>query len=237
MLVGLLGRRVGGERLGVIAALLYAVYPVMIAVDGDLMSEVLYGPLIAGMLLTASRSSTAHRPARDRPRCAHRPGGAHPHRGAAVPAVPGAPDGLPGAAGLAGRGAARVAAIAGCLVVIAPWLIRNENVFGRFVLVSTNNQTVIAGANCARPTTGSTSGGWDITCIAPRTKTNEAAQAAIWQRDGLNYARHHLTRLPLVVRSASSACGTCGSRAARRAPSPRADLRWVEEAGVAVYSG
>ena len=53
VLVGLLGRRVGGERLGVIAALLYAVYPVMIAVDGDLMSEVLYGPLIAGMLLGA----------------------------------------------------------------------------------------------------------------------------------------------------------------------------------------
>jgi len=55
VLVGLLGRRAGGERLGLLAAALCAVYPLMIAVDGALMSETLYGPLIAVALLAAWR--------------------------------------------------------------------------------------------------------------------------------------------------------------------------------------
>ena len=62
MLVGLLGRRAGGERLGLLAAGLCAVYPLMIAVDGALMSETLYGPLIAVALLgrvAAARPSGA----------------------------------------------------------------------------------------------------------------------------------------------------------------------------------
>jgi hypothetical protein len=67
------------------------------------------------------------------------------------------------------------------------------------VLISTNNQTVIAGANCAQTYHGVNAGGWDITCIAPRTRSNEAAQAAIWQHEGLSYAAHHLGRLPVVV--------------------------------------
>jgi len=54
-LVGLLGRRVGGERTGLLAAALCAAYPLMIAVDGALMSETLYGALIAATLLAAYR--------------------------------------------------------------------------------------------------------------------------------------------------------------------------------------
>jgi 4-amino-4-deoxy-L-arabinose transferase-like glycosyltransferase len=200
VLVGLLGRRVGGERLGVIAALLYAVYPVMIAVDADLMSEVLYGPLIAGMLLAAFALY-------DRPST---------RRALALGA-------LIGLAALTrteallflpllllpvawrarptprGRGALGAVGLLACVVVIAPWLIRNEVAFGRFVLISTNNQTVIAGANCAQTYHGVNMGGWDITCISRRTQANEAAQAAIWQRQGLSYAAHHLGRLPAVI--------------------------------------
>lgn len=206
VLVGLLGRRVGGDRLGVIAALLYAVYPVMIAVDGDLMSEVLYGPLIAGMLLAAFALY-------DRPTVRRAVvlgvviGLAALTRTEALLFVPfllvpvawrarsggRGPGAGPGRALLAGVG------ILTCAVVIAPWLIRNEVAFGRFVLISTNNQTVIAGANCPQTYHGVNMGGWDITCIAPRTKTSEAAQAAIWQHDGLSYAAHHLGRLPAVI--------------------------------------
>jgi hypothetical protein len=98
-----------------------------------------------------------------------------------------------------GRGSLAAVAILACVVVIAPWLIRNESVFGRFVLISTNNQTVIAGANCPQTYYGVNMGGWDITCISPRTKANEAAQAAIWQHQGISYATHHLSRLPAVI--------------------------------------
>ena len=86
-----------------------------------------------------------------------------------------------------------------CVVVLAPWTIRNETVFGRFVLISTNDATVIAGANCDQTYHGTNIGGWDITCAAKITKTNEAAQAAIWRQEGITYAENHLSRLPLVV--------------------------------------
>src|SRR5438067_7755697 len=41
--IGLLGRRVGGDRIGLVAAAIAAVYPVLIAADGAVMSETLYG--------------------------------------------------------------------------------------------------------------------------------------------------------------------------------------------------
>ncbi len=198
VLVGLLGRRVGGDRLGVLAALLYAVYPVMIAVDGDLMSEVLYGPLIAGMLLAAF---ALH----DRPTVRRALvlgaviGLAALTRTEALLFVPFLLVPVAWRARASGRAVLAGAGILACAVVIAPWLIRNEVAFGRFVLISTNNQTVLAGANCPQTYHGVNMGGWDITCIAPRTRSNEAAQAAIWQHDGLSYADHHLGRLPAVI--------------------------------------
>ena len=200
VLVGLLGRRVGGPRLGLLAALLYAVYPVMIAVDGDLMSESLYSPLIAGMLLMGFAVI-------DRPTL---------RRAAALGAVIGlaaltrteallflpflvVPVAWRARPDWGGRGRLAAVALLASIVVITPWLIRDEVAFGRFVLISTNNQTVIAGANCAKTYSGVNMGGWDITCIAPRTQTNEADQAAIWQHQGLSYAAHHLSRLPAVI--------------------------------------
>ena len=52
-LMGVLGRRVGGERLGLAAAAVCAVYPLMIVVDGALMSETAYTPVVVLVLLVA----------------------------------------------------------------------------------------------------------------------------------------------------------------------------------------
>ena len=49
--MGVLGRRVGGPRLGLAAAGVCAVYPLMIVVDGALMSETASTPLV---ILTCS---------------------------------------------------------------------------------------------------------------------------------------------------------------------------------------
>ena len=90
VLVGLLGRRAGGERVGLVAAAICAAYPLMVATDAALMSETLYGALIAATLLAAAR--LLDRPgawialatgARDRAR------GAHPFGGAAARAAAG----------------------------------------------------------------------------------------------------------------------------------------------------
>src|SRR5687768_3178814 len=51
VLIGLLGRRVGGPAVGLVAAGLAAVYPMLWAADVSLMSETLYGALLVAALL------------------------------------------------------------------------------------------------------------------------------------------------------------------------------------------
>jgi 4-amino-4-deoxy-L-arabinose transferase-like glycosyltransferase len=197
VLVGLLGRRAGGDRLGLLAAALCAVYPLMIAVDGALMSETLYGPLIAVVLLAAWRLI-------DRP-------------GPWIALATGAAIALAAltrseallllvvlawpAAWRGGPGWPLRAALAtlACALVIAPWTIRNADRFSAFVPISTNDSTVLAGANCPLTYHGVDLGGWNIECISPRRDDNEAEQAAIWRREATDYARDHAGRLPIVA--------------------------------------
>lgn len=196
VLVGLLGRRAGGDRVGLVAAGLCAAYPLMIAVDGALMSETLYGPLIVLALLAAWRLI-------DRP-------------GLLAALLTGVAIGIaalvrsealllvpllawPAAwRGGAGRPARAALATLGCALALAPWTIRNADRFGAFVPVSTNDSTVIAGANCPLTYAGIGIGGWDIRCISPRREDNEAEQAAIWRREGIDYAKAHVSRWPVV---------------------------------------
>ena len=197
VLVGLLGRRAGGPRVGLVAAAICAVYPLMIATDGALMSETLYGPLIAATLLAAWRMLDAP--------------------GTGIALLTGAAIGLAAltrseallllpvlAWPVAVRGGpgwpARAALVtAACVLVIAPWTIRNFVVFDHLVPISNNDATVIAGANCGLTYHGVNMGGWDIRCISTRRLDNEAAQAAVWRDEGLAYARDHAGRLPVVM--------------------------------------
>jgi hypothetical protein len=85
------------------------------------------------------------------------------------------------------------------LVVIAPWTVRNTSAFDRFVPISTNEATVLAGANCG-PTYGGTDiGGWRFDCVSPSRTTDEGEQAARWRREGLDYMYDNRGRLPKVV--------------------------------------
>jgi 4-amino-4-deoxy-L-arabinose transferase-like glycosyltransferase len=169
----------------------------MIAADGSLMSEGLYSTLIAAALLCAFRL-------RD--------------RGDARSAA-----GLGAAIALAGltrsealllvpllalpialtRPAARwrlaAVALATTALVIAPWSIRNWAEFGRPVLISTNDGTLLAGANCGRTYHGQDLGFWNIKCISQRSIANEADQEARWRCEGAGYARDHDGRLPVVL--------------------------------------
>jgi 4-amino-4-deoxy-L-arabinose transferase-like glycosyltransferase len=200
VLVGLLGRRAGGERVGLVAAGLCAIYPLMIATDGALMSETLYGALVAALLLFAW--ALLERPGRRRAALA---GGvlglAALTRSEAVLLLPLLlwPVAWRGGGERRDRLLRAALATAGCLVVIAPWAIRNAAVFERFVPISNNDATVLAGANCATTYAGIDIGAWDINCISQRRLDNEAAQAAVWRDEGLTYAREHAGRLPVVL--------------------------------------
>jgi 4-amino-4-deoxy-L-arabinose transferase-like glycosyltransferase len=198
VLVGLLARRVAGERVGVVAAGMAAVYPVLIGADISLMSETLYGFFVAAALLVAYRL-------RDR-----RDLGSAAGLGALIAlAALTRSEGLllivllalPVAlrAGGGRRFLLSGACVAACALVIAPWAIRNAVVFHRFVPLSTNDGTLVAGANCGLTYRGADIGFWNIQCIPPQTWNNEAVQAARWRHDGVTYARRHTGRWPVVV--------------------------------------
>ncbi len=190
--IGLIGRRVGGDRLGLLAAAIAAVSPLMIAADGALTSETLYAAVIALALLAALRLAE--------------------RVGSGRAAVLGVLIGLAAltrseallllvlvAIPLTWRGGWRrvVIPIVCAGVVLTPWVVRNWSVFDRPVL--TNNEgDVLAASNCARTYHGHNLGYVSLLCLAPETG-NEAQKAARWRSDGLGYARDHASRLPVVL--------------------------------------
>jgi len=201
VLVGLLGRRLAGERAGLIAAAIAAVYPTLIAADGALMSETLYGLLTAACLLAAYWLY-------DKPGLGR--GAvlgvlvalAALTRGEALLLLPLLLIPLAWRHELAARlrwQSVAVAAVA-FLVVLAPWTARNWIVFNRPVAIATNSGTAVAGANCAITyASGDHLGGWYPPCIKEHPGKNEAEHHALALDDGVRYARDHAGRLPVVL--------------------------------------
>jgi 4-amino-4-deoxy-L-arabinose transferase-like glycosyltransferase len=195
----LLGRRVAGDTAGLIAGGLAAIYPLLIAADGSYRSETLYALLIVSTLLSAYALL-------DRPTVGR----------AAVSGV------LIGLATLtrsealallvllifpaallavSARRAAilTLAASATAIVVLTPWLVRTWVQFDRPVFISTNSGGLLAGANCDKTYHGEWLGQWRFDCLRPIKTTNEAAGSAELASDGIDYARDHAGRLPVVL--------------------------------------
>jgi 4-amino-4-deoxy-L-arabinose transferase-like glycosyltransferase len=189
-LVGLIGRRVAGEAVGILAAAIAACYPLLIAADGALMSETLYGLLIALVLLAAYRL-------RDEP-SAWRAVALGVAIGLAALTRPEALLLLPLLLVPRWRWLA-VAGLATALVVL-PWTIRNWSAFDRPVLISTNDGVTLAGSNCGPTYHGRDVGSFTTSCIEPaRFPDNEAQQAAAYRSDAVTYAGDHAARVPVVV--------------------------------------
>ncbi len=224
--LGVIGRRTAGNRAGLLTAGVAAAYPILVGADGALMSESLFGLLIACSLLTAYRlweSPDALRAAT----FGAVVGLAALTRGEAVlllglvliPLVR-RPRG--------GRSA--VIAVLVLIAVLTPWTVRNWIVLDSFVPIATNGATLIAGANCQSVYYGSGIGSWNPTCIKPYPG-NEATQAAKRQSEGLRYAEHHLARLPLVA--AARLARVWSLYAPGTTPMGRSAS--VQEIGVAMY--
>ncbi|MBM3674531.1 MAG: hypothetical protein FJW88_06165 [Actinobacteria bacterium] len=215
VLVAYLGRRLAGDAVGIVAALLAAVYPMLFLADATLMSETLFAFLVTAALLLAY---AVH----DRPSA---------WRWAALGVVLGLATltraeaatlalllVVPLAVGATSLAAARrvgMAALAMGLVVlvVAPWSIRNWRTFDAFVPVSNNIGTALAGANCRLTYGGPSLGSWRSTFREGDTGRgecftgfngaepgfDEAAAAADARRQGLDYARAHGGQLPKVA--------------------------------------
>jgi hypothetical protein len=95
------------------------------------------------------------------------------------------------------------AALAGVFLVVAPWTVRNAVQIDGFVLISTNESAVLAGANCDAAYEGPGIGGWEVASVfgndAPHGRDSEVEAADRWRRQGLIYLRAHVDRLPAVV--------------------------------------
>lgn len=222
VLVGLLGRRTGGPRAGLVAGGLAAVYPNFLTLGGMAMVESLYVPLVALVLLAAHRLD-------ERP-------------GAGRAALLGAAIGL---ATLARTEAALLLGLLGLLVllrgrrdrlrtlvamtavavlVISPWLARNWAVQDTFPLLSTNGGLTAMVANCHAAyydEVGFFDARCSLACIKDRD--DELRQSRCGTRVARRYALDHEGRVPLVV----------AARVARtwNVYAPEHDLRYAEFGG------
>ena len=197
--VGLCGRRVLGDRGGLLAAILAAAHPALWINDGLVVAETAYALTLAVVLLLAYRFHDA------------------PGRWNAILL------GLAiGVAGLARAeafalvlvvvvplavGARRfgwgerlrligLACLAGVLLV-APWVARNLTSFDRPVLVTTTLDFAIGAANCPEAYEGPRKG-LLIGC-RPLIDGDESEKGYHQRQRGLRYAANHLDQLPGVV--------------------------------------
>lgn len=221
VLIGFLGRRVGGPLVGVIGAAIAALYPMLFLSEAVLMAESVYLLLVTAALLLAYRAA-------DDP---------SPLRFAALGLVIGLSalaraEGLffavvlviPLVIGLRSLATKRRVLLAGiaiavAVLVVVPWTVRNAVRLHAFVPISNNIGTAVDGANCDLTYSGSQIGLWRETfsqlgesarrrpqaeaCFEGfdigRRGFEEAEVANKHRSDGIRYARDHLWRAPLVV--------------------------------------
>jgi 4-amino-4-deoxy-L-arabinose transferase-like glycosyltransferase len=204
VVIGLLGRLPAGPRVGLVAAILAAVYPPLVGADVALMSESLYILVVSAMIVLVYRAIDDARFS----------------RWAAVGLLGGATvlirsDGLVVLllllvfalwwldASLRRRLAVvGVAGVAASLVVL-PWFVRNAVSLDQGVLISNNAAAAVRGANCAPTYAGHLLGSWDIGCLHNgREGTGPRAESQFHRtilHEGVRYALDHPSRLPLVV--------------------------------------
>lgn len=201
VVVGLLGRRLGGDRMGLVAAGIAAVYPMLVVLDGSVRSESLYALLMALVLLFAYRLIDA-------------PGlgnalalgfliglSALTRSEAlllfpllALPAV--------WRAAQERRPRLRLAALAclGLALAAGPYQVRNLLTFDRPVALSTNEGGLLAGANCDAAYGGADIGSWPCFRGLQATKVFDESDVSFrLRREAFDYIGDHAGRVPAVM--------------------------------------
>jgi 4-amino-4-deoxy-L-arabinose transferase-like glycosyltransferase len=199
--IGLVGRRLSGPLVGLVAAAIAAVYPNLWINDSLVMSESLACLIVAVALLVALEFD-------------RRPGlgravalgvlvglGALTRSEIALWAL--------GFAALAWWRSARhprrplmpVLVVAAAVVTVAPWTVYNLVRFERPVVLSTNEGTTLLGANCDS-TYYVDVGGWDVRCLGDLQDAG-SVDASVRSRErgelAVDYITDHAGRVPVVV--------------------------------------
>ena len=207
-MAALAGREIAGRKVGVVAAVLVALYPNIWRYDGMLLSETLVVFLVVVALWLTYRFVN---------------GPSWPRLAAlgvvvglcalarsellllapllVVPLALGSRS-VPWASRWRWLGVAALA----CFAAVAPWLIFNLARFDHAVLFTDNLGGTLAVANCDRAYYGPNTGYWDYTCgsdvldrngIGPYEPGGRTDR--VFRTDALAYIRAHESRLPVVV--------------------------------------
>ncbi len=208
MVVGLLGRAVAGPRVGIIAAVIAAVYPNVWAPDGALQAETMAMFTTALALLFAYRylaRPSWRRMAAVGVAC----GAATLSRSELILLVPFLIVPLALCSGTAGaRQRLRWLAVgaATAILVIAPWVVHNVTRFRHPVFLSSQFEPLLASANCDETYYGEMTGYFSIPCaqrIVERSDisffADQSEQARVFRPEAIEYVQGHLSRLPVVL--------------------------------------
>lgn len=203
-IIGMIGRRVGGDRVGLIAAALAAAYPNLWISDGLVMSESVSCLMIAWALwgiLSWADNPTMH----GAMYVGLAVGLGTLARSEVILFVPAAAVVM----WLVGRRSGRkqqwshVVAAAGVVVLcLLPWVIFNLARFDKPIFLTTNEGGALLGANCVDTYYGPAQGGWSLLCLVndPGNNPDEDAsmRASRQRREAFSYVKGHLTRVPVV---------------------------------------
>jgi hypothetical protein len=104
---------------------------------------------------------------------------------------------------VARRGALLASAAAVAVLLLAPWIAYNAPRFEHPVYISTGLGGLLVSSNCPRTYSGPLIGAWGFVCLPEADNLDPRADESVIDarlRDaGLRYARHHASRLPVVV--------------------------------------
>ncbi len=219
VLIGLAGRRLGGQTVGLVAAAVAALHPMLFQADAALMPETIAALGGAAVVLLALRA--ARSPALGRWLALGAMLGAlilaRSEAAVLLPLMV-----LPMAWRVPGVDTRRrfvlaASAIGLAVAVVLPWTVRNALTFHAFVPVSDNVGSVARGANCELAYTGEYRGLWvtsvgdanGLSSVDPgnrcfsgfpiRPGVNEAQAAAELRSQGTRFARDHAGSVPGVM--------------------------------------
>ena len=202
VVIGVLGRRVAGARAGLLAAALAAVYPNVWLHDGALLSETmaifvvtvtLFLPTARGTTRAGGERSRSAWPADSR--CS-------PDRSSRCWCPPSSRRLCYSHRSISTRDRLLRLAVGtvAALVVIAPWVGYNLSRFSHPVLLSSQFEATIAGANCRDTYSGPSLGSITTTCVKGLDPTKDQSEAGVVLRDrAQDFVRDNLGRVPVVV--------------------------------------
>jgi 4-amino-4-deoxy-L-arabinose transferase-like glycosyltransferase len=199
--VGLLGRRLAGNRAGLLAAGIAALYPYLWINDAVVLSESLLALITALMLLAAYSFWRTPSPWRAAALGAGiallaltRAEGVLLFALLALPVALAVP-GLDWRSRLERIGVMALAA----LVLVAPWVAYNLARFDASAYLSTGSGVTLVDSSCDAVYSGPFIGWWTFLCIPDRISNDEAVNDRENREVALRYVRHHMSELPKVV--------------------------------------